>query len=274
MIHVLKIGGGAGIDPAPVLDNLARRIAGGEQWVVVHGASDEANRLAGRVGLTVQTLTGPDGHVSRYTDAQMIELYSAAAGLVNQRLVAGLAARGVCAAGLAGPAVITARRKTAIRALRNGRPVVVRDDFSGSIEGVDERLLRLLLQGGYTPIIAPLALGTAGERLNVDGDLVAATVARVLQADSLIILSNVPGLLRDPADPSSVVSGFSLGDLPRYEPLAQGRMKKKLLAAREARVPLVILSDAGLPAPLDAALAGAGTHILAETEAQHVGHTG
>lgn len=274
MIHVLKIGGGAGINPEPVLDNLARRVAGGEQWVVVHGASDEANRLAGQVGLTVQTLTGPDGHVSRYTDAQMIELYSAAAGAVNQRLVAGLAARGVWVAGLAGPATITARRKTAIRALRNGRPVIVRDDFSGTIEGVDERLLRLLLQGGYTPVIAPVALGTAGERLNVDGDLVAAMVARALSAHTLIILSNVPGLLRDPADPASVVPGFSLGDLARFEALAQGRMKKKLLAAQQANVPRVILSDAGLPAPLDAALAGAGTHILSESEAEHVGLAG
>jgi len=274
MIHVLKIGGGAGINPDPVLDNLARRIAGGEWWVVVHGASDEANRLAERVGLTVQTLSSPDGHVSRYTDAQMIELYCAAAGAVNQRLVAGLAMRGLWVAGLAGPAVITARRKTAIRALRNGRPVIVRDDFSGTIEGVDERLLRLLLEGSYTPVIAPVALGTGGERLNVDGDLVAARVARALAAQTLIILSNVPGLLRDPADPTSVVPTFALADLSRYEPLAQGRMKKKLLAAREAHVPRVILSDAGLPAPLDAALAGAGTHILAETEAEHVGYAG
>jgi acetylglutamate/LysW-gamma-L-alpha-aminoadipate kinase len=274
MIHVLKIGGGAGINPDPVLDNLARRIAAGEQWVVVHGASDEANRLAERVGLTVQTLISPDGHVSRYTDAQMIELYSAAAGTVNQRLVGGLAMRGVCVAGLAGPATITARRKTAIRALRNGRPVIVRDDFSGTIEGVDERLLRLLLGGGYTPLIAPLALGTAGELLNVDGDLVAATVARALAAQTLIILSNVPGLLRDPADPASVVPTFALADLSRYEPLAQGRMKKKLLAARQANVPLTILGDARLPAPLDAALAGAGTHILGESEAEHVGYAG
>ncbi len=274
MIHVLKIGGGAGIDAGPVLGNLARRIADGERWVVVHGASDEANRLAGRVGLPVQTLTGPDGHVSRYTDAQMIELYCAAAGAVNQRLVAGLVVRGIWAAGLAGPTVISARRKTAIRALRNGRPVIVRDDFSGTIERVDERLLTLLLEGGYTPVIAPVALGTAGERLNVDGDLVAATVARTLAAHTLIILSNVPGLLRDPADPASVVPGFSLGDLARYEPLAQGRMKKKLLAAQQAAVPRVILSDAGLPAPLDAALAGAGTHILGEREAEHVGYAG
>ncbi len=274
MIHVLKIGGGAGINPDPVLDNLARRIAGGEQWVVVHGASDEANRLAGRVGLTVQTLSSPDGHVSRYTDAQMIELYCAAAGAVNQRLVAGLAVRGLCVTGLAGPAIITARRKTAIRALRNGRPVIVRDDFSGTIEGVDSRLLTLLLESSYTPVIAPVALGTGGERLNVDGDLVAARVAQALAAQTLIILSNVPGLLRDPADPTSVVPTFALADLSRYEPLAQGRMKKKLLAAREAHVPRVILSDAGLPAPLDAALAGAGTHILAETEAEHVGYAG
>jgi acetylglutamate/LysW-gamma-L-alpha-aminoadipate kinase len=268
--HVLKLGGGAGVDHTRTLRNLAERIQRGERWVLVHGTSAAANDLAQQVGYTVQTITSPGGHTSRYTDARMIEIYCAAAASVNQRLTAELAGLGVRAVGLAGPTVISARRKEAIRALRNGRPVLVRDDFSGAITGVDGDVLAHLLESGVTPVIAPVALGAAFERLNVDGDLVAATVARALDADTLTILSNVPGLLRDVDDPGSLVAQFGLNELARYEPLAQGRMKKKLLAAQAAGVARVILADSRLDDPIDAALAGAGTHIV--NEVRHVEH--
>jgi len=74
-VHVLKLGGGAGIDHEPVLRNLARRIQAGERWVLVHGASAATNALAEQVGYPVQTLVSPGGYTSRYTDARMIEVY-------------------------------------------------------------------------------------------------------------------------------------------------------------------------------------------------------
>lgn len=263
MIHVLKLGGGAGVDHAAVLENLAARIRAGEQWVLAHGASDAANRLAQEVGYPAQTLVTPGGHTSRYTDARTIEIYSAAAGSVNQQLTAQLASRGVNAVGLAGPNVIQARRKTAIRAIRDGRQVIIRDDYSGTIIGVNTNLLHTLLDAGMTPVVAPLAMGEEYERLNVDGDLAAANIARELHADTLIILSNVPGLLRDVNDPQSLISQFELHDIERYQTCAAGRMKKKLLAAQQANAARVILADSRVMRPIDAALAGGGTHILA-----------
>lgn len=260
-IHVLKLGGGAGNNPALVLKNLAARIQAGERWVLVHGCSAAANELAERVGYTPQMLTHPNGHTSRHTDSQMIEIFSAAAALVNQTLSAELSAYQVQAVGLAGPNIISAERKTAIRALVNGRQVVVRDDYSGSIKGVWWGVLSTLLEGGNTPVIAPLAMGKDHERLNVDGDLAAAHIARALGADSLIILSNVPGLLKDVNQPESLIKGFRLSELEAYESYAAGRMKKKLLAAQAAQVSSTILADSRLDNPLDAALAGGGTHI-------------
>ncbi|MBL8153825.1 MAG: [LysW]-aminoadipate kinase, partial [Anaerolineae bacterium] len=128
--------------------------------------------------------------------------------------------------------------------------------------GVHEALLRTLLDAGITPVVAPMAMGESFERLNVDGDLAATQIARALGADTLVILSNVPGLLRDVADPASLVTGFGLDELDRYEGLAQGRMKKKLLAAQAAHTARVILADSRVERPLDAALSGGGTHIL------------
>ncbi|HUN08030.1 MAG TPA: [LysW]-aminoadipate kinase [Aggregatilineales bacterium] len=270
MIHVLKLGGGAGVNHETVLRNLAARIQTGEHWVLVHGASDAANRLSEAVGHPPQTITTPGGHTSRYTDARTIELFSAAAGSVNQQMTAQLASYGVRAVGLAGPNIIHARRKEAIRAIREGRQVIIRDDFSGTITGIESSVIHTLLTAGLTPVIAPLAMGAAFERLNVDGDLVAAQLARSLGADTLIILSNVPGLLRDVNDPNSVIPSFPMDEITRYEGFAGGRMKKKVMAAADAQLERTILADSRLDQPIDAALAGAGTHITRQ-QVIHVG---
>jgi [amino group carrier protein]-L-2-aminoadipate 6-kinase len=261
VIHVIKLGGGAGVNHEAVLRNLAARIQAGEQWVLVHGASDAANKLSEAVGYPPQTITTPGGHTSRYTDARTIDLFSAAAGSVNQQMTAQLASFGIRAVGLAGPNLIQARRKEAIRAIREGRQVIIRDDHSGTITGINRDVIETLLSAGYTPVIAPLAMGEAYERLNVDGDLVAAQVARSLSAETLIILSNVPGLLRDVNDPATLIPAFGLDELTRYEGFAGGRMKKKVMAAAEAQLDRTILADSRLNQPIDAALGGAGTHI-------------
>src|SRR6185503_11804134 len=180
-----------------------------------------------------------------------------------------LASYGVNAVGLGGPNIIRAHRKTAIRAIRDGRQNIVRDDFTGSISEVNATVLRLMLDAGITPVVAPLAMGDEYERLNVDGDLVAANIAHAIEADALIILSNVPGLMRDMNDAGSLVTGFPLSEYERYEPLAGGRMKKKLMAAQVAQVGRTILADSRVENPLDAALGGGGTQITKEAVGAH-----
>jgi acetylglutamate/LysW-gamma-L-alpha-aminoadipate kinase len=264
---IIKLGGAAGVNAESVLDDVAGLVAEGWPVVLVHGTSAAADALAARAGVTVRQITSPSGHVSRYTDPEMLELYvAAAAGQMNKTLVAQLQQRGCNAAGLSGVdgRLLLARRKEAVRAVENGRQRIIRDDYTGQIEGANGGLLRLLLAAGYTPVIAPLALGIQGERLNVDGDRAAAALATALAADALIILSNVPGLLADFPDETSLIRHVDPARLDLVEGLAQGRMKKKLLAAREALsggVQAVILADSRRPNPLRAALAGEGTVI-------------
>jgi [amino group carrier protein]-L-2-aminoadipate 6-kinase len=264
MISVLKIGGGAGVNHERVLANLQQRIATGEEWIVVHGASALTNQLAAERGIPVRQITSPNGYVSRHTDATMIEIYREACITLNGALIRQL--EPFAAIGLLD--LIHAERKTAIRAIQNGRPVVVRDDYSGTITHVNAEPLRRVLAIGAVPVIAPLAIGTQGESLNVDGDLVAAQIARAVGAQTLVILSNVAGLLRDVTNPNSVIARIPLTQLSTFEGFAQGRMKKKLLAASGANIERVIIADSRLDAPLDEALSGAGTHIL--QEAHHV----
>ena len=264
---VVKLGGAAGVTAAPVLADVAELAEEGWPLVLVHGTSSAADGLAQRVGEPVRHITSPSGHVSRYTDPAMLDIYvMAAAGGVNKMLVAELQRLGCNALGLSGVdgRLLLARRKDAVRAVENGRQRVIRDDYTGQIEASNGALLELLLQAGYTPVVAPLALGLCGERLNVDGDRAAAMIAGALNADALVILSNVPGLLADYPHESSLLHHVDPAHLGAVEALAHGRMKKKVLAAREAlerNVRSVILADSRRPAPIRAALAGEGTVI-------------
>jgi acetylglutamate/LysW-gamma-L-alpha-aminoadipate kinase len=244
--------------------------------VLVHGTSAAADALAARAGLSVRRLVSPSGHVSRYTDLEMLEIYVAAAGQMNKRIVSLLQQMGCNAIGLSGAdgRLLRARRKAALRTIENGRQRVVRDDQSGQLEGANSELLRLLLAAGYIPVIAPIALGLEGELLNVDGDRAAALLAGALRASSLIILSNVPGLLARYPDQSSLVRTLLPADLEMAERRADGRMKKKLLAAREALsagVARVVLSDSRLPHPVQSGLAGEGTVIAGAAAAAGYG---
>ncbi len=262
---VIKLGGGEGVDPTPLLDELPDLLAQGHRLVLVHGASAAANALADRAGLDRRQIQSPSGHLSRYTYPAMLEIYvAAAAGQVNKTLVAALQARGVKAVGISGVdgRLLVAERKRAIRAVENGRQRVIRDDYSGKIREAHAEVLETLLEGGFLPVVAPVALGTRGERLNVDGDRAAAAIAAGLGADALIILSNVPGLLADFPDPDSLIREVTPRTLDQARAAAQGRMKRKVLAAEEALaggVPRAILADARVPHPIASALAGAGT---------------
>jgi acetylglutamate/LysW-gamma-L-alpha-aminoadipate kinase len=269
---VVKVGGAAGVDLDSVCADVAHLASVGHSIVLVHGASAAADALAARAGLTVRHLVSPSGHVSRYTDPEMLEIYvAAAAGQVNKRTVSTLQRMGCNAVGLCGAdgRLLVARRKAALRSVENGRQKVVRDDHTGQLECANSELLHLLMATGYVPVVAPVALGVEGELLNVDGDRAAAMLAGALGASSLIILSNVPGLLACYPDERSLIRTLLPADLEMAERRADGRMKKKLLAAREALatgVARVVLSDSRRALPVQAALTGEGTVIGEDLE--------
>ena len=115
--------------------------------------------------------------------------------------------------------------------MRDGKTILLRDDYTGKVEAVNLPLLTQFIGPGRVPVIAPLALSTEQQALNVDGDRVAAAIAVAIDADALIILTSVPGLLRDKDDPRSLVPETTIAEA---ESLARGRMQVKILAAREA----------------------------------------
>ena len=267
MMLVVKIGGGAGVATSTIVREIAQLIADGQKIILLHGGSDLTNTLSERLGHVTRMITSPSGMTSRYTDSATLRIFAmAVAGQINTELVALLQQQGVNALGLAGVdgRLLVARRKAVVRSVTpEGRTQIVRDDYTGQVERVNSALLQQLLDAGYTPVIAPLALSYEGERLNVDGDRAAAAVASALQVDGLVIMTNVPGLLSNPADPETLIRSIPSDQLAEYMIYAKGRMRKKLLGAQEALqggVPQVYIGSTSLAAVLN----GSGTTIAAE----------
>ncbi|MCB9449802.1 MAG: [LysW]-aminoadipate kinase [Anaerolineaceae bacterium] len=259
-VLVVKIGGGANVDTAEILRDLAE-IAREQAVVVVHGVSERMAQLSANRGLSVQMLQSPDGHSSRYTPAPVRDLFVEAAAQINGEIAYGLSRLGVNAHGLTQQVVIQGERKTAIRAVVDGRVRMVRDDYTGRITGVDGETLTGILRCGEVAVVPPFAASSDG-LLNVDGDRAAAAVAAAVRAHTLVIMSNVRGLYRHFPDESSFVSQVQAGQINEAMNWAQGRMKRKVLgagAALESGVRRVVIGDGRVMDPVSRALAGEGT---------------
>lgn len=267
-IEVIKLGGAAGVSTEGLLDDVVSALAAGRRLVLVHGGSDETNQLSEALGEPPRFVTTASGHTSRRTDRRTLEIFLMATALVNRRLVEGLLARGVSGFGLSGldGRALSARRKPHLRVVEDGRARILRDDWTGTPTGANGALLRKLLDAGLTPVLAPVAAGEAGEALNVDGDRAAAKVAAALGAEVLTILTNVGGVLRNFPDEESLIRRVPEPELAALIERTEGRMKKKLLGAREALaggVQRVVIADGRGASPLEAAAAGGGTWIAA-----------
>jgi len=266
-ILVVKVGGAEDVDLEKVCDDVAEIVKQGQRIVLVHGASNETNTLSRQIGKPPIFVTSISGIESRYTDRETLEIFEMAAGKINKGIVEELQKKGVNAVGLSGldGRLLEGQRKEAIKVIEGGRRKILRDDYTGRVERVNTDLIQLLFDNGYTLVVSPLAVSYQGEAMNVDGDRAAAIIASSLEADNLIILSNVPGLLEDVSNPASLITRIPKDKLDDYEHLAKGRMRKKIMGAREAlesgKVKRVILGDSRIDHPIIEALSGRGTII-------------
>jgi acetylglutamate/LysW-gamma-L-alpha-aminoadipate kinase len=223
-MFVVKVGGSEGIDLAAVCRDVAALHAEGQRLVLVHGGSHRTNVVAEALGHAPQFVTSVSGYTSRRTDRETLRIFEMVyCGEVNKSIVEMLQAAGANAVGLSGldGRLLEGERKAAIKIVENGRRRVLRDDYTGTVTTVNTALLNLLLDNGYLPVVTPPAISTAHEAINVDGDRAAAMIAAALGAEQLVILSNIPGLLREFPDESTLVSGAGRGSHgPRRRPHA------------------------------------------------------
>ncbi|HVN55968.1 MAG TPA: [LysW]-aminoadipate kinase [Anaerolineaceae bacterium] len=264
---VVKIGGSEGVALDAVCQDVAALVKSGQAVIVVHGGSAETNEISEKLGHPPRFVTSASGFTSRYTDRITLEIFAMVTnGRINTLLVERLQKAGVNAFGLSGldGRLMVAKRKDAIRIVEHGRQRMLRDDYTGKIETVNGALLQTLVATGMTPVVSPLAISPEGDALNVDADRAAAMVAGAVGAEQLVILTNVPGLMRSFPDESTLIAHLPRVGLEQALSFAEGRMKKKVLGASEALdlgVSKVVFADGRVEQPLQNALAGKGTVI-------------
>lgn len=263
---VVKIGGARGNVFLSLLDEIKERMERGEQWVLAHGASSMMEDLSRAAGTEPLYVTSPGGFRSRFVSESELALFEAACCRFSVQLAGTLGKMGIHAVPLYPPASkgAAAQRKDALRSVEDGKVRILRGNYSGSIVSFDPGDIHAVWEMGGLPLLPPLAADEAlsGGILNVDGDRLAAAAAAAVEADVLAILSNVPGLLRDPGDPTSKIDEGNLDGWDDLENCARGNMKRKLLAAREALeggAGAVVIADSRAPFPVESGLSGGGT---------------
>jgi acetylglutamate/LysW-gamma-L-alpha-aminoadipate kinase len=233
---------------------------------LVHGGGKKVTEIASRMGKEQQFITSPEGFRSRHTDKETMEIFTMVmAGKINKHIVSSLLAHDVLAVGITGidGALVKASRKKQLIAVdETGRKRLVEGGYTGKIEAIDTKLMHLLLDNGYVPVVAPIAIGQEFEELNVDGDRMAAHIAGNLKAEKLILLTDVKGLVLD----GGLVPKLTLKDAESTLSKIGKGMITKIHAASEAiklGVGEVIVTSGLENTPISKSLDGtAGTVIV------------
>ncbi|MFX0071846.1 MAG: [LysW]-aminoadipate kinase [Candidatus Hermodarchaeota archaeon] len=205
--------------------------------VIVHGGGPQINEILKKMNKEPKYFQTPSGYTTRYTDQEAIEAaIMALAGINNKRLVETLQKLKVNAFGFCGidGGIIQAERKEKILVLINNKRIMKRGEYSGKIIDVSSPIIEYLLLNNYLPVIGSLAKSEAGDIVNVDGDRAASNIAKALNADILLSLTDVKGIYKNFKDKNSLIARISLIQLENLLEQLEGGMKKKAYAALEA----------------------------------------
>ena len=211
---VVKLGGEVLGPPllAEVVADLAR--TGGRQgaapvrMIVVHGGGPQATALSQRLGIAPHIVGG-----RRVTDAATLEVIKmVVAGQLNVDLVAALRAAGLSAVGLHGASGLVRATRRPPRVVSGGGPDPIDFGAVGDVEGFDLRLLAILAEAGYLPVIAGVGISPAGEVLNINADVVASQLAAAVGAAVLVAVTGVGGVRLDAADPATRIPRLTVAD--------------------------------------------------------------
>lgn len=210
-VVVIKLGGEVVQGPymAVIAADVAEMRAAGTPVVIVHGGGPQATELQKRLGQTPKIVGG-----RRITDGDTLEVMKmTVAGKVNVDLCAALIAAGAKPVGLHGASactVLASRRPPKV--VSGGGEEPVDFGFVGDVIGVNDALISLLTGDGYVPVLACLGADARGGVYNINADAVANQVAIRLDAAALVLVTDVPGVLRDVKDPSSRIGRMTLAD--------------------------------------------------------------
>jgi len=207
---VVKYGGSFMDDPNPegrdrVATDIAFLAAVGIQVVVVHGGGKAITRAMETAGIKSEFRGG-----MRVTDAATVKIVEETLNKeINGQICDSLRSRGANPLGMPGNHVNLCEKL--LSADEAGNPIDL--GFVGDIKFVKAKLIKKALADGFLPVVSPIALDGDDQPYNTDADVAAAAIANSLRARRLIFMSDVPGLLADPKDPSTLIATLKVGEV-------------------------------------------------------------
>lgn len=214
-IFVVKFSGKVTEDKenlASLVEELALLHQVGIKICVIHGGGKQLSELAKKLGVAQKVING-----RRVTDDNTLELAKMIfAGKINIDILAALRRRGIEAVGLSGidGNIIQAEKRPPKEILNRETGETETIDFGnvGDILEINTRLLQILMDTDYLPVVSSLGADEDGQVFNINADTIAAEIAAQLKAEKLIVLSDVNGIYMDPEDPESKVSRLSVSE--------------------------------------------------------------
>ncbi|MGN6628926.1 MAG: [LysW]-aminoadipate/[LysW]-glutamate kinase [Candidatus Nitrosocosmicus sp.] len=231
---VVKIGGSIvqGLHSS-ILDDFLE-LTKKEKVVVVHGGGNDVTSVANSMGKEQKFIISPEGKRSRYTDRDTSIIYTMVmSGKINKNITSLLSSKCLLSVGITGidgETILAERKKKLIILNEKGRKMVIDGGYTGKVSKVNPKLINILLENGYIPVISPVALSAEYEFLNIDGDRAAANIAGALKSDAIIFITNVNGLILE----EKVVDHLTFEEAKNLLPKIGPGMEKKILASTEA----------------------------------------
>lgn len=264
---VIKYGGSFMDSPeANVRNSVARDIVFLEAVeinpVVVHGGGKAITRAMEKAGLKANFIQG-----QRVTDEAAVKIVDDVLSReINPEVVSAINSLGGAARGFAGPDIFNCRKAQVTGA--DGQPLDL--GFVGEVTQVNTAALLECIEIGVTPVISPTARGEDGRIYNCNADVAAAQAAIALKAKRLVFMSDVPGLLRDPKNPESLIwqlKAAEVDGMKRSGIIDKGMIPKvdSAVAAIHAGVEKVSLVDGRVPHAVLLEIftdAGVGTEVV------------
>lgn len=219
-VVVVKYGGNAMLNEElkqAVMEDIVLLNTIGIKVVLVHGGGPEINKMLDKIGKESKFVDG-----LRYTDEETMEVVQMVlTGKLNKDIVGILLQKGGKAVGLSGV------DSGLLRAVKTEKDL----GFVGEVTEVNPEIISSLLNDGFIPVVSTVALGEQGDdaRYNINADTAAAKIAVALKAEKFVQLTNVPGILRNIEDPTTLIKRIertAIGSLKATGVIAGGMIPK------------------------------------------------
>lgn len=196
--------------------------------VIVHGGGPQINELLKKVGKKSEFIQG-----MRVTDEETMNMVEMVLGELNQEIVSLINRHGGKAVGLTGQDAAFIRAKKMLVPSETNKGEMLDVGFVGEVEGIDPELIALLDTRDFIPVIAPIGVGVNGEAYNINADLVAAKLAQTLNAEKLVLMTNITGLLDKGG---KLLTGITAAEVDRLieDGTISGGMLPKIAGALDA----------------------------------------